>query len=341
MPENKMVCEIGGCFGSLPAPKNAEDVRGKIVKALLAASKANKTFSDEEEARQWALRSLPFETFGTYGGNTTSLQVRCGDLLIIIDMGSGLRVLGKKNIQEAFKSGGITVNVLMSHIHWDHIQGLPFYPLLYVLKAILHNNLHFYGGTNWMRTLEETLKGQMDPPAFPVEWEKIIAEGPYTLFYPIHDQFMTSLVSKNEDTVKCLCARLNHPNETYGWRLEHNDKIFTFASDTEPYRGDHNTLLKLAKSAHVLYLDCQYSEEMYLGKKDGVSRQGWGHGYDKWCAEVAHRAQVQKLILGHHDPSSSDDDIRAIREATIEELKKLGSPQIEVVSAFDGMTFEV
>ena len=103
--------------------------------------------------------------------------------------------------------------------------------------------------------------------------------------------------------------RRRHPNETYGWRIEYGSKIFVFATDTEPYAGGpDNVLVDLAKGADILYLDGQYSYDQYVGNIK-PSRQGWGHGYAEWCAEVAKKARVRPLVLGHHDPDSTDQEI--------------------------------
>jgi ribonuclease BN (tRNA processing enzyme) len=245
-----------------------------------------------------------------------------------------------------FKENGKLIHFCMSHVHWDHIQGFPFFAPLFIPRRVLPNNKFvFFGGVQWQGALEEVLRGQMDSPVFPVEWDKVTAEGPAMKFLTIHHGFEAKIAhgsdkekpSSGEASLKSL--RLHHPNETYGWRIEHQGKVFVFASDTEPFAGGPDpVILELAQGADLLYLDCQFTREQYLGKA-GPPRLGWGHGYDEWCAEVAIRAGVKHLLLGHHDPAASDEQIfnteqkvaKIVREQTV----------CDVRAAYDGMEINV
>ena len=104
----------------------------------------------------------------TFGGNTTCVEVRCDDTLIVMDMWTGLRELGLGLMGETFKNNGLRGTILQSHVHWDHIAGYPFFPQLYMPRKRLDNQFTFYGGKEWDRSLESVLRGQMNPPVFPV-----------------------------------------------------------------------------------------------------------------------------------------------------------------------------
>lgn len=299
-----------GTRGSVPAPLVADEIFKKVFKAATAAFSEPNQPKTPEEVEAW-VKKLPFTVRGTYGGNTTCCSVRCGEVQIVCDLGTGVRLFGKDILPRMFKEGGIPIFVLMSHVHWDHVQGFPFYAPLFIPKSVLpKNKMSFHGGTDWLRTLEEVLRGQMDPPQFPVEWKKVALEGPEMVFDGIFNAFST-ILSTNGDETKVTCVRLHHPNETYGWRIEYNGNVFVFATDTEPFDGGPDpALVKLAAGADILYIDCQFSKDQYLGRAaDGLPRLGWGHGYDQWAAEVARVARVKKLVLGHYDPGASDEQI--------------------------------
>ena len=333
-----MKVKFYGTRGSLPSGLIATEVEDKIVKAIMLTHNLISNPDDEESVRD-VVRNMAFPLRGTYGGDTTCCVVRCGEVIIVLDMGSGLRRFGKEILQAMFSKKGTKIYFLMSHIHWDHIQGFPFFAPLFVPREFLPNNrLTFFGGTSWKGKLEEVLRGQMDPPMFPVEWGKVSAEGPEMDFITIFDRFRTEFLSDTLDGlgyVKVVARRLNHPNETYGWRIEHNGQIFVFASDTEPYDGGPDpALLELAKGAHLLYLDCQFTRNQYLGHDGSPSRRGWGHGYLEWCVKVAQEAGVEHLLLGHHDPAASDEQIFSMEQQS---HKLTTEVPCQVRAAYDGL----
>ena len=307
-----MKIKFYGTRGSLPAPLTIKELRKKISEVVKRALQEQ---PPKERAEEW-IDNLPFHLKGTFGGNTTCCVVRCGKIILVIDLGSGIREFGDEILPEMFANKGLTLHLLMTHVHWDHTQGFPFFAPIFVSQKFLPNNKFiFFGGTAWQKTLEEVLKGQMDPPVFPAEWEKIMAEGPQMEFRPIFDRFSTK-IKGGRDEILARVRRLHHPNETYGWRIEYQGRTFAFATDTEPYANAIDpALLDIAQKADVLYLDCQYSSEQYFGK-GGIARFGWGHGYDKWAGRVAKTAEVKHLVLGHHDPAANDEEIERIAENT-------------------------
>jgi phosphoribosyl 1,2-cyclic phosphodiesterase len=331
---NSLKIKFYGTRGSVPAPMTAEDV---FKKAVAVAERAFRCKEKPQNVEDW-VRNLDFQTRGTCGGNTTCCVVRCDDKTMILDMGTGLRQFGMEILPEMFQKKGFPINVFMSHVHWDHVQGFPFFSPLFISRAVLPNNkITFFGGTQWQRTLEEVLQGQMDAPVFPVEWEKVINEGPAMEFRTIYNGFET-MIGSEDDPVFVKAARLNHPNETYGWRISWRGKVFVFATDTEPFPGGPDpVLVRLANGADVLYTDCQFSENQYLGREEGGGppRLGWGHGYDTWCGEVAKASAVRKqLIIGHHDPAASDERI-------FQNLARVKSVFPNSLAAYDGMEISI
>ncbi|MAG12340.1 MBL fold metallo-hydrolase [bacterium] len=317
-----------GVRGSVAAPITADDVSQKVLTALQAFHASLKTGNLSPEK---FLESLPFSVRGTIGGNTSCVEVRCGDERICLDMGTGMRPFGNSLFPQMFENGGLTVTVLLSHVHWDHIQGLPFFGPLHINKETgIKNRWNFYGGTDWMSTAEACLRGQMDAPEFPVSWQEI-----KRATHEINASSVCDMMGFHVGAVKVKTRKLHHPQETYGWRIEYDGKVIAYSTDNEPYDPScpDPRLLELAEGADVWITDCQYTKEMYEGKVGGVARHGWGHSYPEAVAETARRAGVKKTVLFHHDPASDDNKVLEI----VEMCKGLVGVGQEVVAAYEGM----
>lgn len=239
-----------------------------------------------------------------------------------------------------FANGGLAAKIFFSHVHWDHIQGLPFFGPLYVnsRKVGIKNSWQFYGGTTWQKTAEACLRGQMDPPVFPVSLKELerINEGGISF-----EDVCDGMVLEDPGAATIEFGKLHHPQETYGARFTFPDgKVVTYATDWEPYAVPSNpdpSLLRLAKGADVLISDCQYSLHQYTGQEGGVARFGWGHSFPEAVAEVAARAGVKTVVLFHHDPGSSDGRIGAMAR-TVQRV--LGDDGARVTAAWEGLTIE-
>jgi phosphoribosyl 1,2-cyclic phosphodiesterase len=247
----------------------------------------------------WGVRgSIPSpgpDTVGI-GGNTSCVEVRAGKLLLIFDGGTGLRLLGKKLLKEM----PITAHLFFSHVHWDHIQGFPFFDPAFVAG----NVINLYGGNNVSRTLEETLAGQMDHPNFPVHLSDM---GAKMNFHDVHEQRPVELDSGDGLKAVVSAAHGNHPNGVWAYRVDHGSKSVVYATDTEHYAVVDARLVKLAKGADVLVYDSQYTPEEYAGTSgNGGPKIGWGHSTYEEAAKLANAAGVKKLVLYHHDPTQND-----------------------------------
>jgi phosphoribosyl 1,2-cyclic phosphodiesterase len=246
----------------------------------------------------WGVRgSIPTPGPDTveFGGNTSCVEVRCGDLILIFDAGTGIRMLGQQLIKEM----PLEAYLFFSHVHWDHIQGFPFFGPAFVRG----NTIHLYGGLNVSRTLEETLAGQMDYPSFPVHLSEMGATMKFRDLYE-------GQVLEIKDKVRVLNARGNHPNGVYAYRVEYEGKSVVYATDTEHYSIVDAKLKRLCQGVDVLIYDTMYTPEEYAGEVGGGPKTGWGHSTFVAGVELAKAAQVKKMILFHHDPMQSDEAVR-------------------------------
>jgi len=244
----------------------------------------------------WGVRgSVPAFDLRTwrYGGNTACLEVRTpSGARIIIDGGTGLRGLGHYIRMEGLR-GSVKACLLLSHYHWDHIQGLPFFPMLYDP----HNSLPLYGlRPESPGGMEGALQGQMSRPYFPVDLSVLAAARSFNDLVdgarlPIFDAVIEA-------------RSLNHPQGCLGFRIETQEGIVAYASDTEPgnIAGDRNVRM-LARDADVLIYDAQFDPD------ELERRHGWGHSTWEEGVRVARDAGVRDLVLFHHDPEADDSMI--------------------------------
>jgi len=226
----------------------------------------------------------------TAGGNTACVEVTAGDTRIIIDAGTGLRVLG----DERMAKGPRHSTLLLSHLHWDHVAGLPFFTPIYVPG----HRVEIASGPNGVMSHDEAIRSLFRAPFFPVD------------FAAISDQVSTRELRPNEKwtigDITITMAKLNHPDPVYGFRLEHGGQSIVYATDTEHFACVDPTLKKLAAGADILIYDSQYTPEEY------PSKVGWGHSTWLAGAELARAAGVPQLVLFHHDPNRTDAQLAAI-----------------------------
>jgi phosphoribosyl 1,2-cyclic phosphodiesterase len=230
----------------------------------------------------------------TVGGNTSCVEVRAGSALLVFDGGTGLRLLGKQLAREM----PFTAHLFFSHVHWDHIQGFPFFDPAFVPG----NTIHLYGGNTVSRTLEQTLAGQMENPNFPVH---LTAMGARMIFHDIDE---TTEVQVDGATI--TAAPGHHPNGAWAYRVDLDGSACVYATDTEHYADVDRNLVTLAKGANVLIYDAQYTPEEYEGTAGrGGPKIGWGHSTFEEGVKLANAAGVKTLVLYHHDPMQTDADV--------------------------------
>ena len=315
MPEDaaaSMEITFYGVRGSIPAPRPAGEVQAQLAVALHHASRSGARFASVEEAEAWLVAHLPFHERASYGGDTTCILIRCGETRLVVDAGSGIRRLGTDLMPELIRTRKLALHVLFTHMHLDHIMGFPFFSPLVAPTKKFAVSLSMYGGGAWQDELQKTLAATVSAPLFPVALGQVEAEAASLEYHPVHNGL--SLAIGQDGAVRVDCCRLNHPNETYGYRIEYRGKVFVVATDTEPYAGPDARLAELAADADVLYVDAQYDRAQYTGGYDGVSRVGWGHGYAEWCGQYAREAGARLAVMGHHDPGSTNQRVYEIGE---------------------------
>jgi len=274
----------------------------------------------------WGVRgSIPCpgpDTVGV-GGNTSCVEVRAGKAFLVFDGGTGLRLLGKRMLKEM----PFTAHLFFSHVHWDHIQGFPFFDPAFVPG----NVIHLYGGNNVSRTLEETLAGQMDHPSFPVHLTEM---GAQMVFHGVDGRSPVEVDAGDGTKAIIRAAPGNHPNGVWAYRVEHGGHSVVYATDTEHYAVVDAKLLKLAQGADVLIYDSQYTPEEYAGQTGGGPKLGWGHSTFEEAVKLAKAANVKKLVLYHHDPMQSD-------AAVAEKEKRAKALFSNVEAAREGLVIEL
>ncbi len=250
--------------------------------------------------RFWGVRgSIPVPGAPTagVGGNTSCVEIRAGSEILIFDAGSGIRGLGNA----LMKQQPVKARMFFTHVHWDHIQGFPFF-----LPAFVANN-HFdlYGAKKISNTLSDTLSGQMNYPNFPVSLGEMGSNMSF------HDLREGETVTCGDATV--TNAGLRHPGGVYAYRVDYRDHAVVYSTDTEHEEEPDEKLVALARDADMLIYDAMYTPEEYRGE-GGPSRIGWGHSTWEEGVKVAQAAGVKKLVLFHHDPEHDDAAVQAIED---------------------------
>ncbi len=239
-----------------------------------------------------------------YGGNTPCIEMCVGGSRLIFDGGTGLRVLGESLLSQM----PVEAYMFFTHSHWDHIQGVPFFRPAFVKG----NCFHIYGvpAPNGA-TLEKRLTDQMLHPNFPVPLRVMQAD------LRFKDLELGEKVEIGEITVEN--ARLHHPGEAVGYRVNWRGYSAAYITDTEHYedRLDKN-VLHLARNADVMIYDATYTDEEYHSKVS--SKVGWGHSTWQEAIKVAKAANVKKLVIFHHDPLHNDDFLDHIGEQAAEQF---------------------
>jgi phosphoribosyl 1,2-cyclic phosphodiesterase len=256
-----------------------------------------------------------------YGGNTSCVEVRAGGEIILLDAGSGLRALGRSLLAE-FKDRPLKLTMLLTHTHWDHIQGLPFFGPIYDSRC----RLRILGRKGARKGLVNALTGQMESSYFPIPFHKL----PSNIKIEELKDF-----NFNIGPVCGQALRANHPGLCVGYRLSLHNRLIAFFPDTEPrHGGDDREMIEFVRDADVLILDSQYDSAEYR------QHAGWGHGCVDDSVALALRAGVKHLYLFHHDPDHDDKRI----DSLVKHARRLVAKQkgkLRVDAAREGMTINL
>lgn len=239
----------------------------------------------------WGVRgsiATPGPSTMRYGGNTSCLEVRCGDNLLIFDAGTGIRELGDK----LMRAGGVELDLFFTHTHFDHICGLPFFAPAYAPK----NKLRLWAGhLPPGQALRGVVSDLMSAPLFPVPVDIMSAAVEF-------HEFAAGATLHPAPGVNLRTTALNHPNGAVGYRIEFDGRAICYVTDTEHFEGRRDAAVTaLTRDADVMIYDCTYTDAEY------PSRVGWGHSTWEECLRIAKDAGVKTPVIFHHDPTRNDD----------------------------------
>ena len=267
------------------------------VRATVGGVSPGESAGDEFLVRFWGVRgsiATPGPATARYGGNTSSLEVRCGGRLLLLDAGTGLRYLGGRLLAEA----PLDADLYFTHTHFDHVCGLPFFkPFFQAQNRFRLWAGHLGGGL----TLQRVLREFMMAPLFPVPPEVFKASIEYR-------DFRAGATLTPGSGIQVRSAPLNHPDGAVGYRIECRGKSLCYVTDTEHVPGtpDKN-VLGLIQGADIVIYDCMYTDDEYA-----KSYVGWGHSTWQEAVRLCKPAGVKKLVVFHHDPDHDDDRMDAI-----------------------------
>ena len=313
-----------GTRGSLPVALTAAAVRAKLA-LTLRGLRARALKSDADIDRY--LNGLDFATVGTYGGHTSCVEIETGGPdYVLCDLGSGARPFGQAAMARDGPANRRTYHVFLSHVHWDHIMGLPFFVPAYVPG----NRIRVYGGH---AELEAALRRQMDAPSFPVGFSVLRAEFEFVRLDPGVPHQIAGM------TVHTLKQR--HGGDSYGFRFEANGRTVVYSTDSEHRLEDPDESRRFVdffRAADLVVFDAMYS------LADAISvKADWGHSSNVVGVELCQLAGARHLCLFHHEPASDDAAIDAVLADTrrFEEITRRGGPPMQVSAAYDGMEIEL
>lgn len=289
---------------------------------------------------------MPGQATSRYGGNTSCVEVRPkGAAPIIIDAGTGLRRLGKALMEEAFGDGKGKTSILISHTHWDHVQGLPFFSPLYRAG----NQVHIFARQRDLH-LEAVFSQQHDSPYFPVPLSAMRAD--------MHFHELIEGARFDIGRARVTCTRLNHPWIAMAYRIDVDGAAVVYCADTAPFADIlfgrefivkapsldeplpddvaaelakmRASVIALAKNADLLIYDTQFTYDEYR------LRPHWGHSHPDDAIAIARDANVKRLCLFHHAPMRTDDDNDKIL-ATYRDVIRQSHDRFELLSAYEGL----
>ncbi|TVV71877.1 MBL fold metallo-hydrolase [Sphingomonas solaris] len=315
-----------GTRGSLPVAPRADVFRRKVARALVAAD--GRRFADEAEAWDFAGSELDFATGRGYGGATSCVEVEGAPdgSFIVCDMGSGLRDFGLDAARRCAAGHARIYNVFLSHLHWDHIMGFPFFVAAFDPGA----TIVIHGGH---ADLEKALRRQQEEISFPVAFDWLRA-----------DIRFRTLVPGETYRIAGMDVRLIeqcHSHASYGYRFEHDGKAVIYSTDAEHRIDDMEN--ERAFEAFFRGADVVVCDTMYSLAESVTMKADWGHSSNLVAVDLCHAAGADRLVLFHHEPTYVDEDIQRMHAETIryEEINRQDRPPLTVVCAYDGLELDV
>jgi len=318
-----MLVRFWGTRGSIPVAITSPAVEAKLVAALVKA--AGRILDTPDKARAFVERELAFAVSHTFGGNSSCVQIEPGGPeYVLCDLGSGARAFGNHVLSTRGPTGN-TFHVFMSHVHWDHIMGFPFFMPAYIPG----NRVRIYG---CHATIEEAFRRQNGAPSFPVDFARMGAAIEFVRLEPSTEYQIAGL------QVRPKLQR--HGGDSYGYRFEKAGKVIVYSTDSEHKLDDPaetQGFVDFFAGADLVIFDAMYS------LADAVSvKEDWGHSSNIVGVELCQLARAKHLCLYHHEPMFDDDTIAAVLQETrrLEEITR-GDHRLEISAAWDGMEITV
>jgi phosphoribosyl 1,2-cyclic phosphodiesterase len=312
-----------GTRGSIPVALTSADIRDKVAEALFRAE--GRRFESVGEAHDFAVKHLDFSLTHTFGGHSPCVEIETGAQdYLVCDMGSGARPFGAHVL--ARQSGKpATVNVFMSHVHWDHIMGFPFFGPAYVPGT--HIRIH-----GCHEVIEQAFRLQQAPPCFPVEFSQLAADIEFVKLTPGRAHQISG--------VQVTPTPQMHSGESFGYRFEVGGKVVVYTTDSEhklENRAQTERFVRFFHGADLVVFDAMYS------LADAISvKADWGHSSNIIGVELCQMARVRHLVLFHHEPAYDDATIEGVLRETrrFEELTR-GTQALQISAAYDGLEIDV
>jgi phosphoribosyl 1,2-cyclic phosphodiesterase len=312
-----------GTRGSLPVALTASGVRDKLIRALRAAS--GRTFASDSALNDF-VDGLGLPVSGSYGGHTSCVEIETGGPeYVLCDLGTGVRPFGQKAMARHGSASPQTYHIFMSHVHWDHIMGFPFFTPAYIQG----NRIRIYGGH---AELEEAFRRQQAAPSFPVDFTALRADIEFVHLDPREQYDIAGM------QVRLMLQR--HSGDSYGYRFTSGDRTVIYTTDSEHKLEDlaeTASYVDFFRDADVVIFDAMFS------LSDAISvKADWGHSSNIVGVELCQMAAARQLCLFHHEPVHGDDAIARVLAETrrYEAITRVGEPLL-VTAAYDGMEIEL
>jgi phosphoribosyl 1,2-cyclic phosphodiesterase len=315
-----MLVRFWGTRGSIPVAPTVAAVRRKLVAALVQG--AQRGLDTPEKARAFVEAELDFAVASTFGGNSSCVEIEAGGgEYVLCDLGSGARPFGASVLARHGAGRPQVFHVFMSHLHWDHIMGFPFFTPAYIPG----NRVRIYGGH---AELEEAFRRQHGAPSFPVDFAQLGASIEFVRLEPERPHEIAGL--------RVLLKRQRHTGDSYGYRFERAGKTVVYSTDSEHKFDDPHearAFVDFFRGADLVIFDAQYSLAEAVSMKED-----WGHSSNIVGVELAQMAGVRHLCLFHHEPILEDEQLAAVLRETrrLEEITR-GEQRLEISAAYDGM----
>jgi phosphoribosyl 1,2-cyclic phosphodiesterase len=299
---------------------HCSEVRDKLIAALQAAN--GRHFESDADIGNFVDKELDFPIRATYGGASSCVELDgTSDEYLVCDMGSGLREFGLDAMRRCSEGRKKIYNIFMSHLHWDHIMGFPFFVPAFDPEV----TIRIFGGHD---TIEEALRRQQERISFPVPFDFLQARFEFTTLVPGD---VTEVAGCRVELI-----RQHHDNNSYGYRFSCKGKSVVYSTDSEHKLEDRESMrqfVEFFRDVDLVIMDTMYS------LADAVSMKAdWGHSSNVVAVDLCHQANARRLAMFHHEPIFDDNAIRQMHLDTIryEELMRKDSA-LEVLCAYDGL----